>query len=151
LGNSLEDAIDLAKFANFERGTPMIDLSGHSPGILYAIGARSTGSAWIFGGYPNFSGSDKLAAIILERVSCKELSSAWLLLEPEGPVKITAEVLSSFGANLASDFQIKGTFKSAKGASGFAGDELQIIYKPVRTVDAAMAACTNARSMIRLK
>ena len=30
----------------------MIDLTGQSPGILYAIGAVNVGQAWTIGGYP---------------------------------------------------------------------------------------------------
>jgi hypothetical protein len=143
-GHYFAEAIDLTKQARFKKGTPMIDLSGQSPCILYAIGASNTGQAWTVGDYP---GSDKLAVEMLKRVSCEELSRAWLLAEPEGPRKISPMILSSFGANLATDFEIVGTLKTAEGAGGYNEIRLQQILKPVRSVDAAMTACVACRTI----
>src|SRR5262249_55036078 len=41
----------IADRAGFERGTPMIDMTGHYPGALYSLGARSIGRSWINGGH----------------------------------------------------------------------------------------------------
>jgi hypothetical protein len=121
----------------------MIDLSGQSPGILYAIGASNIGQAWTIGGWP---GSDKLAVDMLKEVSCKQLSRAWLLAEPDGPRKISPGILSSFGANMARDFEIVGTFKTAEGAGGYKEVRVQQLLKPSRAIDAAMTACVAGRT-----
>lgn len=144
-GLYISEAITLADKAGFIRGTPMIDLSGHSPGVLYALGASNTGQPWIIGTYPGYLGSQKVASGLLERVSCEELSKAWLLTEPKGPVRIKDEVLAVFGANLNSDFEIAGTFRTVKGVGGFQEIQIQQILKPIRPYNSAMFACTEAK------
>lgn len=145
-GQYFADAIELANRAQFKIGTPMIDLTGQSPGILYALGASNIGQAWTIGGYP---GSSKLAVAALKTVSCENLSVAWLLLEPEGPRKISAEVLSSFGADIAADYEIAGTLKTAEGAGGYNEKRVQLLLRPVRAADFAMTACEAARKTTR--
>lgn len=136
------EAIDLAKQAGLKKGTPVIDLSGQSPGILYAINASNIGQAWTIGGYP---GSEKFAVEMLKKVTCEQISKAWVLVEPEGPRKISSEVLSSFGASPDIDYEIVGTFKTAEGAGGYNEVRVQQLLKPVRSIDAAMNACATAR------
>ena len=142
-GQYFVEAIDVAKQAEFKQGTPMIDLTGQSPGILYAMGATNIGQVWTVGGYP---GSDALAVAMLKKVKCQELAAAWLLVEPEGPRKISAEVLLSFNANLDTDYEIVGTFKTAEGAGGYNAARIQQLLKPVRSVENAMSACSAGRT-----
>ena len=139
-------AIDLAKQAEFKKGTPVIDLTGRSPGILYAIGASSIGQAWTIGGY---SGSEKFTVEMLKKVPCEQISKAWVLVEPEGPRKIATEILLNFGANTATDFEVVGTFKTAEGAGGYKEVRVQQLLKPVRSVDAAINACGTAKVIMK--
>ena len=139
----IEKAIDLATQAGFKKGMPMIDLTGQSPGILYAMGASNIGQVWTVGGYP---GSDALAVVMLKKVTCQELAAAWLLVEPQGPRKISPGILLSFGANMGSDFEIVGTFNTAEGAGGFKEVRVQQLLKPVRSVENARTACSVART-----
>lgn len=141
-GQYFVEAIDVAKQAGFKKGTPMIDLTGQSPGILYALGAINIGQAWTIGGYP---GSDARAVAMLKKVACEELATTWLLAEPDGPRKISSEILLSFGANMATDFEIVGTFKTAEGASGYREARIQQLLRPVRSIDAGMRACDAGR------
>lgn len=141
-GQYFAEAIDAAEQSGFKKGTPMIDLTGKSPGILYAMGASNIGQPWTIGGYP---GSDALAVAMLKKVTCKELAAAWLLAEPEGSRKISPEILLSFGANLATDYEIVDTFKTAEGAGGYKEVRVQQLLKPVRSVDAAINACGIAK------
>jgi hypothetical protein len=142
-GQYFLEAINLAKQSGFKQGTPMIDLTGQSPGILYAMGASNIGQPWTIGGYP---GSEALAVAMLKKVTCQELVSAWLLVEPEGPIKISSEILSSFGANMATDFEVVGMIKTAEGAGGFKDVRVQQLLKPVRAFDTAVAACVANRT-----
>jgi len=142
-GLYFSEAVDMAKRAQFVEGTPVIDLSGQSPGILYALGASNIGTPWTPGGYP---GSDKFLVEALKRVSCEELSAAWLLTEPEGPRKISPEILSGYGADLTKDFEIVGTFMTAAGTGGYKEGRLQQLLKPVRPVHIATTACAAART-----
>lgn len=142
-GRYFAEAIDAANQAGFKKGTPMIDLTGQSPGILYAIGASNIGQAWLIGGYP---GSNAVAAAMLKKVSCEQLSRAWLLAEPEGPRKINPDVLRSFGANMATDFEVVGTFKTAEGAGGYKEGRQQKVLKPVRSSNTATSSCAATRA-----
>ncbi len=98
--------------AGYRAGAPMIDLTGHSPGLLYAVGAASIATAWTLGGYP---GSDRSLAENLRGVPCEELVKAWLLTEPRGPRSLSASVLGTFGADLLDDYNLKGTIISPDG------------------------------------
>jgi len=142
-GQYFFEAMEAARQAGFKKGTPMIDLSGRSPGILYAIGASNIGQAWTMGGYP---GSDKLAIEMLKKVSCADLATAWLLVEPEGLGRISPEVLLSFGANMALDFEVVGMFKTAPGAGSHKEARLQKIVKPIRSINTAVTACVDTRA-----
>lgn len=138
-GRYVDEAIRTAEAAGFKENTPMIDLTGQSPGILHALRANSIGQAWIIGGYP---GSAALAEASLKGVPCTDLSQAWLLLEDDGPRRISPEVLSVYGANLATDFEMVGSFKTAAGAGGYEDARLQKVFKPRRSPEAAAAACS---------
>ncbi len=47
---------------------------------------------------------------------------------------------------LTKDFEIVGTFRTAERSSGFKEARLQQILKPIRPVNAAVMACTDARA-----
>lgn len=140
------DAISVAKHAGFERGTPVIDLTGQSPGVLYAMGASNIGQPWTVGGYP---GSEALALSMLKIVGCQEFAKAWLLIEPKGPRKISPEFLLELGANIATDFQNVGTFKTAEGAGGYKEIRVQQLLKPVRPMEDATTACSTRTALKR--
>jgi len=142
-GRYVDDAVRIAAAAGFKKDSPMIDLTGQSPGILYALGANSVGLAWIIGGYP---GSDALAQAALAGAPCRDLSMAWLLLEDDGPRRISSNVLSTYGANLATDFELVGSFRTAPGAGGYEETRLQKVFKPVRSPEAAAAACSAKKA-----
>jgi hypothetical protein len=141
-GRYYKDFMGAATLAGFKKGTPMIDLSGLAPGVLYAIGANSVGTAWMVGGYP---GSDNLAKASLANVPCDQLATAWVLYDPQSPGKISPEVLSSFGADLAQDFRPAGIFTTVEGASGQPTIRTQQFFRPVRAIEAASKACSASR------
>lgn len=122
--------------SGFMPGTPMIDLTGHSPGFLYAVGADSVGLAWTLGGYP---GSDNLVIQSLATVPCEQLASAWILTEPSGPRPISATVLESFGANIERDFRMVGELLSPEG-------QRQIIHAPQREQAKGAGECALKRA-----
>lgn len=136
----LESVRKAAGLAGFQPGTPVIDLSGQSPGILYALGARNIGQAWMIGGYP---GSGPLAAASLRHVPCEEIGRAWLLAEPGGPRRLSGAVLQASGLSVERDYSPAGSWHTARGAGGYANPRLQVLMKPLRAD--AEAACRQAR------
>lgn len=133
----------LAAQSGFKSNTPMIDLSGKSPGILYVLGAKSIGQAWMIGGY---SGSDQLAIATLNSLTCKEIVSAWLFIDPARTSKISPEILENFGINVQEDYRIETEFAapSKSGDQNISGN--QQLLKPTRSIQAAIAACENIKS-----
>jgi hypothetical protein len=141
-GQYLLSVRDLATRAGFKTKTPMIDLSGVSPGVPYFLGALSVGQAWVIGGYP---GSNRQAMEMQKKVACQDLAGAWLLVEPNGVARISPEILLKFGANLSTDYTMVGAFETAVGASGYKNQRVQQLFKPSRSMDAAIEACVAAR------
>ena len=141
-GTYIAQAKQVAHDAGFAQSTPMIDLTGRSPGLLYAMGASNIGQAWTLGGYP---GSEKLSAAMLAYVPCEVLARAWVLLEPEGLGKISTDVLKVFGADAASDYTLAGSFMTAVGAGSHPIAREQRLLRPSRPAAAAISACVKKR------
>ena len=131
----LGDLKELARQSGFRAGTPMIDMTGHSPGVLYFLGARSVGLAWNSGGYP---GSAAFVANALRYVPCEQLAQSWLLMEPQGPRQIPDQVLSTFGAEAVANYVPVGTVQGPHGVP-------QQLLKPSRSEAEAKAACVLSR------
>lgn len=126
----IADATHVAQVGNFKSKTPIIDLSGQSPGILYALDADSIGQPWMIGGYP---GSLRLAQVTLTRVPCEKIASAWLLVEQNGPRSISIEVMSLLGSTFPSDYTKVGGWSTPNGAGGYMFPRYQELFKPVAT------------------
>ncbi|ADP19607.1 putative membrane protein 89 [Achromobacter xylosoxidans A8] len=131
---------DLARGSGFVAGTPVIDLTGRSPGTVYALGGNAIGQPWMVGGYP---GSQDLARVMLDTVPCKQMAEAWLLAEPEGVRPMPLGLLPELGIDLSRDYALIGTVMSPKGE--VAASYSQFLYKPTRELKAAVAACDAAR------
>ena len=138
----LSDVTNNANAAKFQQNTPMIDLTGRSPGTLYALNADSVGQAWMIGGYP---GSLRLAEFALKSVSCEKLAVAWLLSEPSGPRSISTSVLTTFGANLSASYQRAGSWSAPAGIGGHNKEIEQILWRPSRPPETAIEACIATR------
>lgn len=131
----IDSAVVAAQKAGLQSNTPVIDLSGQSPGVLYAIGAENIGQPWTIGGYP---GSLKLAEAALARISCEKIATAWLLFEKEGPRSIPAELMPSLGADFPSAYKQVGMWQTAEGAGGYTARRIQELYKPVKPQETLM-------------
>lgn len=137
----INDARLATQSAGLESETAIIDLSGQSPGLIFAVGARSLGLPWLVGGLP---GSAHFASRVLETVPCEDLAKAWVLTEPGGPRSLPLSVLDSLHANFPIDYRLVASWAVASGAGGFQMRGLQNLYMPV-AVDATLSACKKAR------
>jgi len=129
--------------AGLKKNTPVIDLTGQSPGLLYAVGAKSVAQAWLIGGYP---GSAEFAEKSLAAVSCEELVRAWILFEPSGPRSIPESVLRIFGAELGRDFKLVASWYTTPGVGGYAEVREQQLLKPIRSVETATSVCGTQKT-----
>lgn len=134
-------AMSAAKNGGFGQDMPMIDLSGQSPGILFSLGAKSIGQAWIIGGYP---GSLNFAEASLLRTSCEKIGSAWVLFEPDGPRSISPELMSRLGADFPGAYKQVGVWQTAEGSGGYNARRTQELYRPVKPRE-TMANCQMLR------
>lgn len=124
----------------FQRGSPMIDLTGHYPGTLYSLGARILGEVWAAGGY---RGSNNFAVAALDRESCAEISAAWILVEPTGPRALSSKILDRYGADLQRDYEVAGLFHSPTGS--YPKSYAQYLLKPSRSPEVAKLACEQSK------
>lgn len=129
--------------AGFKPGTAILDFSGQSPGIVYALEGKSPGQAWMIGGY---TGSEVRALAALKSVSCETFSDAWLLIEPEGPRSLNTKILSAFGLAFPEDFQSVGKWVTNARGEWTPPIREQYLFKPTRSVREAVAACVSARN-----
>ena len=124
----IDAALLNSKRAGFTKDTPLIDLSGHSPGISYLLGAKAVGQPWLLGGY---KGSDEFAKVALSDASCEQLSKAWLLVENNGPRSLSHKVIEQYGMNFVADFKPVASWETAKGTGGFDLRRSQQLFKPI--------------------
>jgi hypothetical protein len=148
-GSYISQAVEVAKRAGYPPGTPMIDLTGRSPGLLYALGAPSIGSAWLVGNYSNTNkGAEKYVSEVLWSVACDDVARAWILLEPLGQVSISETVLKSIGAVGDRDYEVVGEFETPNSAGGFVASS-QLLLKPKRAPEEAINECVEHRKLLR--
>lgn len=137
------NVVSVARKAGFEAKTPVIDLSGQSPGIVYIIGAESIGQAWIIGGYP---GSLKFAQAALSNTPCEKISLAWILFEPNGPRSIPIEAMLSVGVDFFYAYQKVGVWQIAEGAGGYKNRHMQELYKPKDSQEILKSCITERKN-----
>lgn len=134
-----------ASAADLVPGTPVVDLSGRSPTLLYVLDVHPLGQAWMVGAYP---GSNPVAIAALGLESCTDLARAWLLLEPDGPRHLDEPaILASFGAG-AADYELLAAFSTPRNDGDYPDPERQQLLKPLRDPAVAAASCEAARQAL---
>jgi hypothetical protein len=88
----------------FQLGTPIIDLTGSSPGTVFALGGEAPGIPWLSGGY---AGSAAYVQEVLNRVPREHLRLAWVLTAP-GNSTLPDSGLRPLGLNFPKDYEMIG-------------------------------------------
>lgn len=114
----------------FRPGDPILDFTGQSPGLIYAVSGRAVGHPWLIGGR---LGSNDFASTILAKIPTSELEASWILDEPDGPQRINPERLQNIDIDLgnSSRYQPVGIFDVPIAAGGFFVPRSQVLYKPL--------------------
>jgi hypothetical protein len=128
--------------SEFADQTPIIDMTGHSPGTVFALNGRSLGLAWLIGGY---EGSDDLAKVALKLVPCEQLARAWILYEPDGSRRLSKDVISSFGGQIDKDYILVTTFVRPGSGSKCKQPCVQKLLKPQRAYSEALNNCLDLK------
>lgn len=79
---NIERLASAMREAGYRAGDPILDVTGDGPGLVYALGGRPVGVAWLIGGY---AGSERVAALVLNSVPVATLRRAWVLSAEENP------------------------------------------------------------------
>jgi hypothetical protein len=137
----INDARNISSQSGFKRGDSIIDLSGQSPGLIYLMGAKSFGTAWIVGSY---NGSLVGAKATFNLVDCTDIANSWVLYENKAPRGISADLLISLGMNFPRQYQKVGSWETPSGAGGYKEIRIQELYKPLN-VNIAKASCELKR------
>lgn len=139
----ISSAVMTAYDAGFESKTPVIDLTGQSPGILYALDAENVGQAWTLGGYP---GSEAFVEAGLGQVSCQKIALAWVLFEQEGPRSIPTDFMLRLGLDFPNEYEKVGAWETAEGAGGYVTKRTQELYKPIHP-EYSLNQCESLRGL----
>lgn len=124
-------------------GHPVIDLTGQSPGVVWAGGATAIDHPWVIGGYP---GSDDHQRAALAVLDCAVAVEAWVLVEDDGPRSLDPEVLSAFGASEADYAEAARWDAPQIGRRPWDVDRGSLVlWEPQRTATEAVAACEAER------
>lgn len=139
---SLITAIEVAHANGLMPNDMVIDLTGQSPGLVYALGAASPGAAWLLGGY---RGSENLALSALGRAPCETLARAWVITEPQGPRSLPLAVLERLGLPLA-HWKPAGQWPAPALPTDKAPRPPQQLLKPQVPAETVIASCKERRA-----
>ena len=141
------DAVDglqsIAQASGFQPGTSLIDLTGQAPGLVFVLSGRAANSPWVPGGYP---GSEAVLRATLDRLPCRDVTSAWLLVQLGGPRSVADGFFPAVGASI-SDYSAVGSVSYPRSGSAPAGDQPRIrLMRSDRSSSAARQACEIVRA-----
>jgi hypothetical protein len=139
----------LAKRAGLQDNTPIIDLSGLNPGIIYALGGYTPKTPWIYSNYP---GSQLYAYIAFNKFTCEQIADSWIIVDINRRlIPIDSELLKSFGINPSTDYQRVGmVIKNDNFYKYNFNSSYTEFYKPKRTKDEGVAACLSSKTFAGL-
>ena len=78
--NYVSNLKKLATLNGFQEGNYILDMTGQSPGLIYALGGKPLGWPWILDLLP---GSDNAALQILSKVAKTQLDNSYVLISDE--------------------------------------------------------------------
>lgn len=129
--------------AGFVPQTPVIDMTGRTPGASLIIGGYLPKTPWIFSGY---AGSGDMAVKALKKLSCVELAMAWLIVDLQGQGNMSTDKISQAGVDFEGEYVLIGQadypILDVKG---------QVVFRPLgllaprRNLDERTKACQAKR------
>ena len=96
----------------------IIDLTGQSPGLIFAAGGKTVGQPWLAGGY---GGSESAMRWVLKSLNPCDRVNSLILVEEHGLRSLPTGVLSGGGWNFDRDYKLLGRVKIEAG-TGFFGE-----------------------------
>jgi hypothetical protein len=96
---------EIAKSNGFKPQTPVIDLTGRTPGAIYIIGGVLPKTPWIYSGYRS---SEAFAVTALKKLTCRQLSEAWLIIDLNFEGILNPAILPAAGVDLDGEYTLLG-------------------------------------------
>ena len=87
----------------YTQGQYVLDLTGNSPGLVYALGAKAVGWPWILDFFP---GSTDAAVKVLEGVPSHILNKSWIFINPNTQYLKSKAIATQFDLKLTSGRQL---------------------------------------------
>jgi hypothetical protein len=140
-----ESVYEIVSRAEFEPGTPVIDLTGKLPAVTYAMGGHFPNSPWLNSGY---SGSLQTFRFALNSLTCVELASAWVFMYANPlPNHYSPDILAETGLEHQNHYQLVGTARLPVAVKGreFAYTEL-LFLKPMADWPERAQSCLKHRA-----
>lgn len=140
-GEFIKSATKQASLAGLKPDTPIIDLTGESPGVVYLLGAKSISQPWLLGGY---AGSDSFVTEVLKNSKCQQLNRAWVLMTTENDRFVSQNLLHTVNLNLDDQYELAASWliPSGYGSSGEA--YVQYLFKPLDVHSNHATNCAKA-------
>jgi hypothetical protein len=139
----------LAKHYNLPDNTPIIDLSGKTPGAVYAVGGYTPKVTSLNTGY---LGIQKYAFFALNKLTCDEIADSWLILETKTLLEtIDPFLLRAFGAKFPDDYAYSGMVIKHGDFKQFSSRSTELVfYRPMRPKEVAVSECVRSKTALKL-
>jgi hypothetical protein len=120
----------------------VLDLTGQSPGLIFAAGGKTVGQPWLAGGYP---GSESAMRWVINSLTPCQRVSSLILVEERGLRSLPTKLLSEGGWHFETDYKSAGHFKIVAG-NGFYGEPRRIeLFQPSSALLASLPNCSSLR------
>jgi hypothetical protein len=120
------------------RPLSVLDLTGQSPGLIFAVGGKTIGQPWLAGGYP---GSEAALRWVLSLLAPCERTNSLVLVEEHGSRSLSTELLSKGDWNFERDYRSLGSFQVTAG-TGFHDESRKIeLFQPNDSVIGKFSRC----------
>ncbi|MDR2406348.1 MAG: hypothetical protein LBE27_08280 [Deltaproteobacteria bacterium] len=150
----LNDLHSFAAESGLKDNTPMLDLSGRSPGTIYALSGYTPDTPWIYTGFP---GIQEYAFLSLNKFTCEEISETWVILaennisEIRMPEPINPKLFSAFGAEFPENYELVGKVIRTRNYDKNSDlHNYQLFFKPTRPKEQGISSCIAKKTELGL-
>ena len=112
----------------FKSGSPLLDFSGLSPGLIYAVDGRPIGQPWMIGGT---KGSNALARAAVAKIPCNDLYSSWIIIQPKGPSRLDLSILEDIDIDIYDESRYERVAELRTPTGSIGNNAELFIYKPL--------------------
>jgi hypothetical protein len=146
----LQNLHSLANDIKLQPNSPIIDLSGGSPGTMYALGGYTPKTPWIYSGA---RGSNKLFFFAINMMSCSQIANSLVIFENTAiRPPLNPSVLNAFGQKFPDDYLLTGMVMKHSEFNRYRFyTTQQLFFKPKRPLAQGVAECQKAKEALGLR